>query len=408
MAALAGAVLALGLGGAVLMRAAGSVRGYAGTAWRYGIAHLARQRAYGVTQIVAFGLGVMLLLALAILRADLVTDWRASLPADVPNYFFVNIPAAQRDEFQQLLQTQGARFERMLPMLRGRLVALNGQPVRSVRLPGGRGGRGRGFANREQNLTWTAVLGDDNHIVAGHWWTPADYGKPLVSLAVEYEHSLDLKLGDRLRFDIAGEDMTVTVASFRRVQWDSFRPNFFVEFPPGLLDGAAGTYMTSAYLSPTAAAMSDLVHRFPGVSIFNVGDLLAQARSVIDKAVTAVQSVFAFTVLAGLTVLLAQVQSTREERRVETAIVRVLGARRSMILGSVLIEFALLGALAGVLGAGAAALGGAWLAHTLQLNYRFDATIWGLGVLGSTLVAAAAGVIATRPILNVPPRAVLY
>jgi putative ABC transport system permease protein len=144
------------------------------------------------------------------------------------------------------------------------------------------------------------------------------------------------------------------------------------------------------------------------VSIFNVGDLLAQARAVIDKAVSAVQSVFLFTVLAALTVLLAQVQATREERREETAIVRVLGARRSMIMTSVLVEFALLGALAGVLGASGAALGGAWLAHTLQLNYRFDAAIWGLGVLGSALVAAAAGLIATRPILNVPPRTVLY
>ncbi len=162
--------------------------------------------------------------------------------------------------------------------------------------------------------------------------------------------------------------MTVTIASFRRVRWDSFRPNFFVEFPPGLLDGAAGTYMTSAYLSPTSAAMSDLVHRFPGVSIFNVGDLLAQARAVIDKAVSAVQSVFLFTVLAALTVLLAQVQATREERREETAIVRVLGARRSMIMTSVLVEFALLGALAGVLGASGAALGGAWLAHTLRVE----------------------------------------
>ena len=108
---------------------------------------------------------------------------------------------------------------------------------------------------------------------------------------------------------------TSTVASFRKVRWDSFRPNFFVEFPPGLLDAAAGTYMTSAYLEPTSGAMSRLVHRFPSVSIFNIGDLLAQVRAVIDKAVTAVQSVFLFTLLAGLTVLFAAVQASREERR---------------------------------------------------------------------------------------------
>ncbi len=407
LAGLAAVTLALGAGGAGLLALAGRVRGYAGTAWRYGVAHLARSRGYGIAQIVAFGLGAMLLLALAILRADLVTDWRASLPADVPNYFFVNIPPQGRVEFQQLLAAQGAREERMLPMLRGRLMAIDGVPLQARGGPGS-SGRGRAFGEREQNLTWTDELGDDNHIVAGRWWTAADHGKPLVSLAVEYRDSMHLRLGDRLTFDVAGENVTVTVASFRRVQWDSFRPNFFVEFPPGLLNDAAGTYMTSAFLTPSSAGMAALVRQFPGVSIFNVGDLLAQARAVIDKAVIAVQSVFVFTVLAALTVLIAQVQATREERRHETAVIRVLGARRAMLIRSVLVEFALVGALAGVLGASGAALGGAWLAHTLDLNYRFDALIWGAGVLAAVLVTAAAGALATRPMLRVPPRAVLY
>ncbi|HLK70833.1 MAG TPA: FtsX-like permease family protein, partial [Steroidobacteraceae bacterium] len=405
---LAAAVLALGVCGALLMRAAGHVRSGAGTAWRYGVAHLARSGGLGIAQIVAFGLAAMLLLALAILRSDLVTDWRASLPADVPNYFFVNIPPAQRSDFQHLLTAQGAHFERMLPMLRGRLVAINGVPVQELRFAGVRAGaRGREFADREQNLTWTAELGDDNQIVSGRWWNAADFGKPLVSLAVEYQQALHLKLGDRLQFQIGGESVAATVASFRRVKWDSFRPNFFVEFPPGLLDDAAGSYMTSAYLIPSGATMAELVRRFPSVSIFNVGDLLAQARAVIDKAVVAVQSVFLFTVLASLTVLLSQVQATREERRQEIAILRVLGARRPMIVGSVLIEFSLLGILAGTLGATGAALGGAWLAHTLDLNYRFDGLLWLLGVIGAALITAIAGFIAARPILSVSPRAVL-
>jgi putative ABC transport system permease protein len=165
--------------------------------------------------------------------------------------------------------------------------------------------------------------------------------------------------------------------------------------------------MTSAYIAHDDAVMATLVHRFPSVSIFNVGDLLAQARAVIDKAVVAVQSVFLFTVLASLTVLLSQVQATREERRQEIAILRVLGARRPMIIGSVLVEFSLLGALAGMLGASGAALGGAWLAHTLDLNYRFDFQLWLAGVVGAALITALAGLIATRPILSVSPRAAL-
>jgi putative ABC transport system permease protein len=406
LGALAGAVLTLGLAGVGLVRSAAHVRGTAGVAWRYGLANLSRRRAEGVAQIVAFGLGIMLLLALAILRGDLVTDWRRSLPVDVPNYFFINIPPEQRDAFRAELQSQGARLERMLPMIRARLVTINGEPTQTRRF---RNARGPGFAEREQNLTWSMELGDDNRIVAGHWWTAADVGKPLVSLASEFRDSLGLKLGDQLRFDIAGETVDVTVASFREVRWDSFRPNFFVVFPPGLLEGSAGTYMTSAYYVPRSGdAMAQLVAHYPSVSIFNVGDLLAQVRSVIDKAVTAVQSVFVFTVLAGLTVLLAAVQSSRDERRHETAVLRVLGASRRTVLAGVLTEFAALGLIAGLLAATGAAVAGALLAHALDLNYRFDATIWVAGVLAAVAIVAAAGWLATRRVVNQPPRAALY
>ncbi len=402
---LGAAVLVLALGGAGLVSLAARVRGNAGAAWRYGVANLARRRTEGITQIVAFGLGIMLLLALAILRGDLITDWKASLPADVPNYFFLNIPPDQRDDFQHELTDQGARLERMLPMIRGRLTAINDKPTAAMHFPGE---RGRGFADREQNLTWAAELGDDNHLVEGEWWTPAQFGKPLVSVAVEYQESMGLKLGDLLRFDVAGETIDATVTSFRKVRWDSFKPNFFVEFPPGLLDSAAGTYMTSAYLEPTSGAMSRLVHRFPSVSIFNIGDLLAQVRAVIDKAVTAVQSVFLFTLLAGLTVLFAAVQASRDERGYEIAILRVLGAGRSMIFASVLSEFSLMGALAGFMAATGASIGGAWLAHALELNYRFNALLWVFGIVASTLLLGIAGAVSTRSMVRVAPRAVLY
>ncbi|HEY2416654.1 MAG TPA: FtsX-like permease family protein, partial [Steroidobacteraceae bacterium] len=171
---LGAAVLVLALAGGGLMSLAARVRGNAGAAWRYGVANLARRRAEGIAQIVAFGLGLMLLLSLAILRSDLVTDWQASLPADVPNYFFVNIPSAQRQDFQQELRAQGARLERMLPMIRGRLVAINDQPIATRHIAGRRAGadardgrRGRGSPEREQNLTWSGELGDDNRIVEG-------------------------------------------------------------------------------------------------------------------------------------------------------------------------------------------------------------------------------------------------
>jgi len=409
--ALAVAVLALGLAGALLVQGAGQARHSASLTLRHGLANLARRRGGSVAQIVAFGLGIMLLLSLTILRRDLVDDWRRSLPQGAPNYFFLNIPGDQRDEFRDALTRAGARVERLLPLVRGRLLAVNGQPIKpGATRPGPGGGRGLrgGLAEREQNLSWSDELGDDNRIIAGHWWNAADAGRPLVSLASEFQESLGLKLGDRLLFDVAGERIEVTVSSFRKVKWDSFRPNFFIMFPPGLLDGAAGTYMTSALYEPrSAAALTGLVRRFPSVSVFNVGDLLAQVRSVIDKAVTAVQSVFLFTLFAGLTVLLAAVQASRDDRRYETAIFRVLGAGRGVLMRSALAEFAALGLVAGLLAASGAALGGYLLARQLSLQYRFDVLVWCAGVAGTTLIVAASGWLATRSVLNHSPRAVL-
>ena len=397
----AAAIAVLALCGWLLVSFAGRARRGAGMALRHGLANMARRRGGSVAQIVAFGLGVMLLLVLTILRRDLLHDWRTSLPAGAPNYFFVNIPTEQHDDFRAALLAAGAKPERLLPMVRGRLLTINGAAIDKNPKRGG-------MAEREQNLTWSTELGDDNRIIAGHWWRPEDTGKPLVSIASEFQESLGLKLGDRLGFDVAGERFDVTVASFRKVKWDSFRPNFFIMFPPGLLEGAAGSYMTSAAYEPRSpGALTELVRRFPSVSIFNVGDLLAQVRSVIDKAVTAVQSVFAFTLLAGLTVLLAAVQASRDERRYETAIMRVLGASRSLLMRSVLAEFAALGLLAGLLAASGAVLGGWLLARQLELHYRSSIVLWMAGVLGTMLIVALSGALATRPALNQPPRTIL-
>jgi putative ABC transport system permease protein len=146
----------------------------------------------------------------------------------------------------------------------------------------------------------------------------------------------------------AGENLEVSVASIRKVKWDTFQPNFFIVFVPGVLEGAAGTYMTSAYFTPGAGhSLAQLAHRFPSVSIFDIEELLTQVRAVLDKAALAVQSVFVFTLLAGLTVLLAAVQSSREERRYESAMLRTLGASRATVVQGVLAEFTTLGALAG-------------------------------------------------------------
>ena len=398
---LAAFVLVLTLAGFLLVALAGRLRGSVGVAWRFGVANLSRRRAESVVQLVAFGTGIMVLLLLSILRTDLNSDWRRTLPQNLPNYFFVHIPPQARAEFVSFLEAQGARTTRVLPMIRGRLIAINGRPVEETHSPHGESN----FATREKNLTWATELGPDNRIIAGQWWSAADAGRPLVSLASEFQEALGVKVGDQLSFDIAGETREVTVASIRKVKWDTFQPNFFIVFPPGVLEGTAGTYLTSAYFAPGAArSLAQLAHRFPSVSIFDIDELLAEVRAVLDKAALAVQSVFLFTLLAGLTVLLAAVQSSRDERRYESAMLRTLGASRSTVVQGVLAEFATLGSLSGLLAAFGASLAAYFLTtQWLELHYVFEFLPWVEGVLGGALLVAAGGWLATRSVVAQPP-----
>jgi putative ABC transport system permease protein len=402
LAGVLGVGLVLGLAGFGLVRLTGRLRGGVGVAWRYGLANVSRRGAGSVVQIVAFGLGLMMLLLLAVVRGDLLADWRRSLPADAPNNFLINIRPEERATMQEFLQSHGMGRPQMFPMVRARITAINSQPSESIKL---RGDTGRGFLDREQNLTWSAGLMEDNQLIAGQWWTAADAGKPLVSISSEYQEALHLKLGDKLSFDVAGEALTVEVASIRKIRWDSFRPNFFLVFPPGLLDGAAGTYMTSVFLTPTQRpALTDLVRRFPTISVFDVDAILKQIRDIMDRASLAVQYVFLFTLVAGIVVLLAAVQSTRDERRYESAILRTLGASRGMVLQGVAAEFSALGFLSGTLAAFGAAGAGWVLARRLfSLQYTLDPWLWVVGLVCGTVLVGLSGTLATRRVVNTPP-----
>ena len=395
-----GAVLALA--GFGLVRLTGRLRGGVGVAWRYGLANVSRRGAGSVVQIVAFGLGLMVLLLLAVVRGDLLADWRRSLPSNVPNNFLVNIRPDERAALVDFLKARGLGDPQMYPMVRARMTKINGVPAESIKL---KGEGGRGFLEREQNLTWSAALMDDNQLIAGHWWTPQDRGKPLVSISSEYQDTLGLKLGDKLTFDVAGETLDVEVASIRKIRWDSFRPNFFLVLPPDLLDGAAGTYMTSVFMTPAQRpALVDLVRQFPTVSVFDVDAILKQIREIMDRASLAVQYVFLFTLVAGIVVLLAAVQSTRDERRYESAMLRTLGASRSTVLQGVAAEFSALGFLSGTLAAFGATGVGWILAHRLfSLQFTVDPWVWVVGLVCGTLLVGVSGTLATRRVVNTPP-----
>ena len=204
-----GVGVVLAAAGYGLVRLTGRLRGGVGVAWRYGLANVSRRGTGSVLQIVAFGLGLMMLLLLAVVRGDLLTDWRRSLPSDVPNNFMVNIRPEERAPLEEFLRSHGFGEPQLYPMVRARMTAINGVPAESRKL---NGDRARGFVEREQNLTWSAALPEDNQLVAGHWWTPAEFAEPLVSISSEYQEALGLKLGDTLSFDVAGETLTARVA----------------------------------------------------------------------------------------------------------------------------------------------------------------------------------------------------
>jgi putative ABC transport system permease protein len=402
LAGVLGVAAVLTLAGFGLVRVTGRLRGGVGVAWRYGLANVSRRGGGSVVQIVAFGLGLMVLLLLAVVRGDLLSDWRRSLPSNVPNNFLVNIAPEERKPLADFLGAKGFGNPQMFPMVRARMTAINGVPSESIKL---KGDRGRGFLEREQNLTWSERFPEDNELVAGRWWTREEYGKPLVSISSEYQEELGLKLGDELSFDVAGESLTVRVASIRKIRWDSFRPNFFLVFPPALLDGAAGTYMTSIYLTPQQRpALVDLVRRFPTVSVFDVDAILKQIREIMDRASLAVQYVFLFTLVAGVVVLLAAVQATRDERRYESAMLRTLGASRFTVLQGVAAEFSALGFLSGTLAAfGASAVGWLLASRLFSLQFKFDPWLWVIGLVCGTVLVGVSGTLATRRVVNTPP-----
>jgi len=389
-----------------LVRALAPLRRRVGVAWRFGLANVARRQATSVVQITAFGLGLMLLLLLTVVRTELLAQWRASIPADAPNYFLINVLPGEVEALDRFLAERGLRSAGLYPLVRARLEAIDGRPVEPE---GYRAERARNLARHEFNLSWSESLPADNRLLAGRWWGPADRGQARVSVERGFAEALGFGRGARLAFRVGAERLEVEVASIREVRWDSMRPNFFVLAAPGLLDALPATYITSLHVPDArVGVLRELVARFPSVTVLDLVALLGKVREIIDQAARAIEYVLAFTLLAGLTVLLAALQATLDERRRETAVIRTLGGDRRRLLQGLAAEFATLGAAAGAIAAGAASLAAALLARQVfDLAYSPGALVWVAGIGAGTLGVGAAGLLAARQVLDAPPRAVL-
>ncbi|MDH3545455.1 MAG: ABC transporter permease [Gammaproteobacteria bacterium] len=393
---------ALYLVGRALVAVLGRFRSGVGIAWRYGLANVARRGRASAVQVVAFGLGLTVLLLLTIVRTDLLEGWRQTLDADAPNHFMINIQPHELDSVARVFEEAGIEAPEFTPLVRARMSTINDEDVNTREYPTP---DGNWMATREANLSWARRLSSSNEIVTGDWWPEAYAGPPLVSVEEEAFVETGLALGDKLVFMVAGEELEVTVASTRRVNWDSFQPNFFMVLSPGALENMPTTYISSLRIEEAQRpVLVTLVRAHPSIAVIDLNAILQQVRGIINKASVAVQAVFIFTLAAGIAVLFAAVQSTIDERRFESAMLRALGARRRVVFLGVMAEFAALGVAAGVLAsAGASILAAIVAVRLFELPYVFNPWLWIVGLASGVLVVCASGLIAARGAINAPP-----
>ena len=403
LGATAGGAVLLAAGAAALIFGLGRLRSGVGVAWRFGVASIVRRGRNSIIQVVAFGLGLLVLLLLAVVRTDLLESWQAMLPEKAPNHFLINIQPDQTDGVKQFFTDNGLEEPQLQGMVRARLTHIDGTSLEEIDFEPE--GMSRRFAEREQNLSWGLELAGTNSIVAGEWYSEEDHGKPLVSLEEEAAERLGVGLGAKLTYNIAGEELVATVDNIRHIDWDSFQPNFFMKFPPGVMEVYPATYITSLYLpDEKAPLLLDLVQEYPSVTVIDLDAIIAQVRDVMDQAALAVEYVFLFTLVAGVLVLLAAVQASRDERRFESAMLRTLGASKRTVFAGVTAEFFLLGLLSSLLAViGSAGAGWALATQVFELEFRPSMELWLIGLVLGTLWVGATGVLATRKVVKQPP-----
>ena len=400
-----GATLIAGAASWLLLKAVSGLRNR-GISWRFGIANLRRRPLGTVVQVIALGLGLMALLTLTLIRNDLLLAWQTSLPPDAPNRFLVNIQDDQITPLKRFFAGHGIAAPLMHPMIRGRLVKVN---ERSVSAADYADERAKRQIEREFNLSWATTVPKDNLITAGRWWSSDPASREQFSMEDGIAQRLGVKLGDRLTFDIAGNAVTATVTSLRKVNWDSFNVNFFMIAPPGLLDGQPVSYVTSFHLPPrNNELLNALVKQFPNLLVIDVAQVMAQVQKMIAQVSKAIQFVFLFTLLAGLVVFYAAIASTQDDRIQQAAVMRTLGASRAQLTRAHLAEFAVIGALAGLIAAaGGSGLGYVLAAKVLNVSYNLSPLAWLAGVVCGSAGIALAGHLGTRRVLATPPMRVL-
>ncbi len=398
--ALAATGLSAWLTAVLAIRCLNKLRAGVGVAARFGLSNIVRRGGLSTAQILAISLGVMLLTLLVLTRADLLANWRDRLPADTPNYFLINIQPHEVESIRQFISERAGLSTQTHPLVRARLVAINGRTVSPDDYTDDRAQR---FMRRTFNLSFAETLQNDNRLLEGEWWDAGDDNR--FSFEEDFAETLAINLGDTLEFNIAGARVAGQVANIRWVDWDTFNVNFFVITSPATLDGFPATHITSFYLpQKDRPLLNELIRRWPSVTVFDVDSILQQVRRVMEQVARAVEFISVFTLLAGIIVLLAALQTTHNERRYEAALLTTLGARRSHILAGLLAEFAVLGLVSGLIAALNATVAGLLLAEfVFKMDFSFNPWVWLATPLLCMSVIIVAGLAGTSKVLSAPP-----
>ncbi len=376
--------------------------GKLGISWRFAIAAVQRRPVGTIIQLVSLAVGLMALLLLTVTRTDLVDAWRKAAPPDAPNRFVINIQPDQVVAVGAQL-TAASVDAPLFPMIRGRLIEVNGRKIGPESFSGDRAQR---LVDREFNLSYMTDAPTHNRITAGRWFSD---GSNELSIEEGIAETLGIKLGDALKFDIAGQQVVARATSLRKVNWDSMRANFFVIMPPSLLKDMPASYISAFHLTPAQSNVTgELLRQFPNLTVIDMTAVFRQVQATIDQVIAAVEFLFVFTLAAGVLVLYAALASSRDERVREAALLRALGASRKQLSRAQVAEMFCIGGLAGLLAAiGASVVGWALATYGFEFEYHLTPWVFVAGVAGGASAALIGGWFGLRGVLNTPPLATL-
>lgn len=373
------------------------------SAFRMGLGNVRRRGGYGVLQVVVFATGFMLLSVMVLLRTSLFHEWEMQVPENAPNTFLVNVPPEQTAQLTSELDKAGLVSVGFYPMIRGRLVGINTVDPTTVF------DESVGELYRELNLSWSATLPTGNAVEKGRWFSTQDNEPAAVSIEQGLAKRLGIQLGDRLTFNINGESLVVQVSSLRSLRWDSMTPNFYFLFSSGVLDRFSRTDMTSLYVShEQKRTLSALLKHYPAVTAYPVDELINRIRNIMQRASLAVETVMVLVLVSGLLVLVSCTRASLDQRLHESTLLRTLGATRQRVLGALVVEFLLVGALAGVLAAVGAEIS-AWAVATklMKVQWQWHPQMWwSVPLMSAALIALTGSALCYRTVTT-PPRHIL-